>query len=72
MSRNPLGRTLTLAGALLLTICLAPVQARSQNTALIPAPFAEGRHAEFLDGRRCSFWEFSPGGPSQPRRCASP
>ena len=49
MSRNRPGQTLTLAGALLLTICLAPVQAQSQNTALIPAPFAEGRHAEFLE-----------------------
>ncbi len=49
MSRNRRGQTLTLAATLLLTICLAPVQARSQNTALIPAPFAEGRHAEFLE-----------------------
>ena len=49
MSRTRLGRTLTLAGALLLTICLAPVQALSQNTALIPAPFRQERHAEFLE-----------------------
>ena len=49
MSRNRLGRKLTLAGAFLLVICLAPVQAQSQNTALIPAPFAQGRHAEFLE-----------------------
>jgi lysophospholipase L1-like esterase len=49
MSRKGLGRTLTLAGVLLLTICLAPVQAQSQNTALIPEPFREERHAEFLE-----------------------
>ena len=49
MSRKGLGRTLTLAGALLLTIYLAPVQAQSQNTALIPAPFREERHADFLE-----------------------
>jgi lysophospholipase L1-like esterase len=49
MSRKGLGRTLTLAGLLLLTICLAPVQAQSQNTALIPAPFRQERHAEFLE-----------------------
>ncbi len=52
MSRNRLGRKLTLAGALLLMICLAPVQALSQNTALIPAPVAQGRHAEFLESAR--------------------
>ena len=56
MSRNRpgqaltfVGQKLTVAGALLLTICLAPVQAQSQNTALIPAPFREERHAEFLE-----------------------
>ena len=49
MTRKGPGQTLSLAGALLLTICLAPVQAQSQNTALIPAPFAEGRHVEFLE-----------------------
>lgn len=56
MSRNRLGQRLTvvgqkltLAGALLLTICLAPVQAQSQNTALIPAPFREERHVDFLE-----------------------
>ena len=37
MSRNRLGQKLTLAGAVLLTTALAPVQALSQNTALIPA-----------------------------------
>jgi lysophospholipase L1-like esterase len=52
MSRQRLGRTLTLGGALLLTIGLAPVQALSQNTALIPAPFREERHAEFLERAR--------------------
>ena len=49
MSRNRLARPATLAGALLLTICLAPVQALSQNTALIPAPFRTERHDEFLE-----------------------
>ena len=49
MSRNRLGQKLTLAGALLLTVGLAPVQALSQNTALIPEPFRPERHAEFLE-----------------------
>ena len=49
MSRNRLGQKLPLVGAFLLTICLAPDQAQGQNTALIPAPFAEARHAEFLE-----------------------
>ena len=49
MSRTRLGHKLTLAGALLLTICLAPVQALSQNTALIPEPFRTERHDEFLE-----------------------
>ena len=49
MSRTRLGHDFTLAGALLLTICLAPVQALSQNSALIPAPFAEQRHEAFLE-----------------------
>ena len=52
MSRKRLGRTLPLAGAVLLTVCLAPVQALSQNTALIPAPFREERHNEFLERAR--------------------
>ncbi len=49
MTRNRRCQTLTLFGASLLTICLAPVQAQSQNTALIPAPFREERHADFLE-----------------------
>lgn len=49
MSRNRLGQKLPLVGAFLLTICLAPDQAQGQNTALIPAPFAEARHADFLE-----------------------
>ena len=52
MSRSRRAQRLALAGALLLTICLAPVQALSQNTALIPAPFREERHAEFLEVAR--------------------
>ena len=52
MSMKRLGRALPLAGAVLLTVCLAPVQALSQNTALIPAPFREERHNEFLERAR--------------------
>ena len=52
MNRNRFGQAFTLAGALLLTICLVPVQAQGQNTALIPAPFQEERHDEFLDVAR--------------------
>ena len=48
MTRNRRCQTLTLFGVSLLTICLAPVQAQSQNTALFPAPFREERHADFL------------------------
>jgi lysophospholipase L1-like esterase len=52
MSRTGLGQKLTIGGALLLAVCFAPVHAQSQNTALVPAPFAEGRHAEFLERAR--------------------
>ena len=52
MSRMGLGQKLTIGGALLLLLCFTPVPAQSQNTALVPAPFAEGRHAEFLERAR--------------------
>jgi len=42
------GQTLTLLGASGLT-ALTPVQAWSQNTAVIPTPFQEERHAEFVE-----------------------
>ena len=48
MSRNRLGQTLTLFGASLLA-ALTPVQAHSQNSAVIPAPFREERHAGFVE-----------------------
>ncbi len=48
MSASRLGQTLTLFGAVLLT-ALTPVQAQSQNSAVIPAPYREERHAGFLE-----------------------
>ncbi len=48
MSKNRSGRMLTLFGASLLA-ALTPVQAQSQNSAVIPAPFREERHAGFVE-----------------------
>ena len=48
MSTNRMGQTLTLFGAVLLA-GLMPAQAQGQNSALIPVPFQEERHAGFVD-----------------------